>query len=562
VIVMAGLNAGTILLLALWTLWLLAALPLLGRGGAGFGLLAVFVPLALVLAFTTDITWRSYLITWLIAHVLLAAMAAYEDRRQIGMAAVSLAGVLWLWGQGGWQYGRYLLTGMLIVCAIAALIGLGAGSCWVLVARPARKQADDSARRAYAADQRAGNAERSLARAYAQLAAERQQREADAGQVEGLEQRRQAEQERHEQDRRAWERNRARFLRALREARRDHDLDSGAGSAAEQPDGAENDSAEPVTAGEVTVVRLRVSYIIDERQVEVNALGGQDRLTAADADRIRLLIERDVTVVPREQAGNVDDVLEKGRQAQQDATLGDRFIDAASEYAAGRIGDKASEVITQRWTTQDVAGLGAVAGALGRSDEWMHEMVGKPLEGAAGRLGLDGPGAAAIGGIGSNMLLAPVSREIQGVVRFCEIVGIGIGLAAGLHPLAIACTKSFLRAQFNERLGDAVKEAARNAFCDRDVVTTTRDYDPATARRPAGRIPRADRGSRIREPGAPDRVHPDTTRDPRDPAGGRSGRLIRRDYSSRPVTRDPLDRSDQRATRNPRDDPGTGRAGR
>jgi hypothetical protein len=345
VIVMAGLNTGTILLLALWTVWLLAALPLLGRDGAGFGLLAVFVPLALVLAFTTGITWRSYLITWLIAHTLLAALAAYEDRRQIGMAAVSLVGVLWLWGQGGWQYGRYFLTGMLIVVAVAALIGLGAGSCWVLVARPARKHADDSARQAHTANQRAGHAERSLAQAHAQLAAERQQREADAGQIEGLEQRLQAEQDRHEQDRRAWERNRARFLRTLREARRDRDLDSGAGNGAEQPDGGKNDPAEPVTAEHVTVVRLRVSYIIDEHPAKVNAPGGQDRLTAADAERIRLLIERDVAVVPRGQAGNVDDVLEKGRQAQQDAPFGDRFIDAASEYAADRIGDTASEAL-------------------------------------------------------------------------------------------------------------------------------------------------------------------------------------------------------------------------
>jgi hypothetical protein len=119
-----------------------------------------------------------------------------------------------------------------------------------------------------------------------------------------------------------------------------------------------------VTAGEVTIVRLRVACIVDEGP--------------AGADRIRLVIERDVAVVPRERAGNVNDVLEKGRQAQQDATFSDRFTDAAPEYAAGRIGDKTSEVITQRWVTRDVAGLGAVAEALDRSDAWMHEMVGRP----------------------------------------------------------------------------------------------------------------------------------------------------------------------------------------
>jgi hypothetical protein len=553
---MAGLDAGTILLFALWTLWLLAALPLLGRDGAGFGLLAVFVPLALLLAFTTDITWRSYLIAWLIAHMLLAAIAAYEDRRQIAAAAVSLGGVLWLWAQGGWQYGRYFLTGMLIVAAVAVLIGLGAGGCWVLLARPARKRASE-------ADQRAGSAERSLARVHAQLAAERHEREADARQIEGLEQQLRAEQENYEQDRHAWERDRTRFLRALQQARRDHDVDGGAGSGAGPLGSGENDLDQAVTAGKVTVVRLRVAYIVDEGQAEVNPLGEQDRPAAAGADRIRLLIERDVAVVPRERAGNVNDVLEKGRQTQQDATFSDRFTDAASEYAAGRIGDKTSEVITQRWETRDVAGLGAVAGALERSDAWMHEMVGRPLKEAAGRLGLDGPGMDAISGIGSNMLLAPVSREIQGAVRFCEIVGIGIGLAAGLHPLAITCTKLYLRGQFNERLGDAIREAAQKAFCNRDdvITTTTRDRGPRPPRPRGVRDSRTRRTRTNRDTGAPGRLYPDTTRDQQDRAGGRI-RSVPEDYSSRRVARDPLDRSDQWATRNPWDNPGTGRAER
>ena len=62
-------------------------------------------------------------------------------------------------------------------------------------------------------------------------------------------------------------------------------------------------------------------------------------------------------------------------------------------------------------------------------------------------------------GIAGNMILAPVDRQLAGMMRRVEIVGIGVGVAFGLHPLALACTKIFLRAQLNREIGDFMKGA-------------------------------------------------------------------------------------------------------
>jgi hypothetical protein len=500
---MAGLQAGTILLLSLWTLWLLIALPLLGRERGGAGLLLVFVPLALVLAFTTHVSWRGYLMAWLAAHLALAAavVIAEEDRRQIWAAAVSLGALLWLWGEGGWQYGRYIAIAMVLLVAAAALAGLGLGCCWLFAVHPLRRQAAAAARQAVdaehsradaersIADARCSlaNAKRSLARKDALLAAEQkkyQTAQADSiRQIEALEKSQQLQLERYEQDRRSWERTRQKLRVALQEARRGPDPQFSEDSSAERPQDTGNGTSGLAGADEVTVIRLRFSYVAEHPRFSFSSPGMPPYQPSA-ADPIRLIIEQSITTMPRDQAGGIDEVLGLGRQARDDATTQERFIDAASEYAGDRIGNDMSHVLTQRWETQDPAHVDAVVQVLNRCDERLHDLAGKPFEEASRTMGLPEPGAAALGGIGSNLVLAPVSREIQGAVRFCEIVGIGIGLVFGLHPLAISCTKSLLRSQLNQRLSTAVKDV----FCDREAYTADRDppsAEPARLARPS-----------------------------------------------------------------------------
>jgi hypothetical protein len=142
--------------------------------------------------------------------------------------------------------------------------------------------------------------------------------------------------------------------------------------------------------------------------------------------------------LPRGQAGRIAEVLELGRRARGDDTFQEH-----------------------RWVTRDVAHLDAVAQDLSRSDEWLHELAAKPFEEISSRLGLGKPGPDVLGGIGSNLALAPVSREIAGAAWVCEIIGIGVGMAFGLHPLAISCTKSLVHGGINDGLTAAIKSAFR-----------------------------------------------------------------------------------------------------
>ena len=122
---MGALHAGTILLLVLWTGWLLVALALLDRGK---GLLVLFIPLAVLLAIKTDVTWRGYLMAWLPVHALVAALPGEEEHRakQAALAVVSIGGLTWLWADGGWLYARPIVTGLVVAASVAALGGV----CW------------------------------------------------------------------------------------------------------------------------------------------------------------------------------------------------------------------------------------------------------------------------------------------------------------------------------------------------------------------------------------------------------------------------------------------------
>jgi hypothetical protein len=231
---------------------------------------------------------------------------------------------------------------------------------------------------------------------------------------------------------------------------------------------------EPARADDITVSRLRFYYLAKSPPPGARATPD----TTPAGERIRLVIERmTITMRQRDEAGGLGKVDDLSERVREDAGLRQRFVDAASEYAAGRIGSGLFEV-TQRWETRDVAGFDAVAQALRGSDEWLHDLVGRPLAGAASGLGLPQPGAAVFGGIGSTLVLEPLDREIGDAVRFCEIVGIVVGLATGVHPLAISCTKSLARDVLDERLGAAIKGVFRD-----NAIAVDRDPPQASATR-------------------------------------------------------------------------------
>jgi hypothetical protein len=367
------------------------------------------------------------------------------------------------------------MTGVLILIAFVGLIGLGFGCCWVFVARPLRARAD-------AADGRADEAARSLAQVSAQLEAERRKWRAAAAdlhrRIEAANQQLRAEQEQHDLDRREWDRERRSLSHEGEVRRRRHVHLQRAGRYDGQSDSSEGDSGKPMTDDQVTVIRLGLSFVIDDPSSRIRRAD----YDPAAARRVRLVIERKQVTVRAGRSRTAIDVLDLAKQAQENPSAGDQFVDAACEYAASRLDDPAWQVLTQRWVTRDPADINAVSEALNRSDEWLHNLAGKPFEVAASELGLDGPEAAVIGGIVGNLVLASASREIQGAIRFCEIVGIVIGLAVGLPPLAIACTKSLLHAEIHNQLTAAIKKAF---FHDPSAITVDRHEPPGVLTTPS-----------------------------------------------------------------------------
>jgi hypothetical protein len=129
----------TVVLLVLLTLWLPVALLLLGNW-RGVTAAALFLVLGIVFWTKTDMTWRSYLMASLLAHVAIAVPHGRLDRynRKLGpywQAAVSVAGLVWLWIDAGAPHWPY-------VVGILLLGGAGAAAAYLLWdLRPAKVSA-------------------------------------------------------------------------------------------------------------------------------------------------------------------------------------------------------------------------------------------------------------------------------------------------------------------------------------------------------------------------------------------------------------------------------------
>jgi hypothetical protein len=166
---MSGLSVGTILLLSVWSLWLLGACEQLGfhrarnvhpawpvtvrleppavlKPGWPARLPAVAAGLGLVLVPTSLVGWRTYLVVALAALAVIAAFAGGADAgqappaadrrlipakitrdqgRRLILSSVSLAGVVWLMAQGGgayWDYLAEIRLAALVVVLVAVIV--------------------------------------------------------------------------------------------------------------------------------------------------------------------------------------------------------------------------------------------------------------------------------------------------------------------------------------------------------------------------------------------------------------------------------------------------------
>jgi hypothetical protein len=387
-------------LLLVWTVWLVAALLLLrddGEPGPGPGLLVFFAILGAVLLGATSVTWRGYLIGWLAAHVVLTGIAVGTQRQwwQIVTGAVSLSGLLWLWADGGWRYGWQVAT----AAAVTALAALGLCGYWIFVRRPRPQSEAEAARR-----QETAVSQPAVPRPGAPAGAHWTLRAANAAPSPT-----QTEQVR----------------------------------IPVRPAGTSGANASAGQAANVTVTRLRVGYV---REPWLTAPG-----RPLPPARYYLSFELTAAGLPPDRAGHLDVVLDRCKHARDNSAARDRFVDAVSDYAADRIEASAVDPVMRLWVTRDAYDIDGLAQALERSDAWLHSLIKQPFAAA-----VPGPGGEIVGGVAGNLALRGVDGEIQGITRVCEYAGIAVGLATGLHPLAMACVKHLAHDQIGREISAAV----------------------------------------------------------------------------------------------------------
>jgi hypothetical protein len=398
---MGALHAGTILLLVLWTAWLLVALALLDQGK---GLLAVFVPLAILLAIKTDVTWRGYLIAWLAVHALVAALLAEEEHRakQVALAVVSLGGLTWLWADGGWLYTRPVVTGLVIAASVAALAGLCCAAWWLR----------NEHRRQQRQPEPASVADRGPRHEHSTHARPVSAKPTVTGPAP------------------------AKFPKPTRP------VDAAEAGATAEYTAFANLSAD--INGETASIYMRRVYCVQEN-------AGDWHLTVEHGRFLLLSVD------------DARDLMESARHAGE--AFGNTFVNASISFFSAKITNVFSEAFDgrengpERWFIQGPIGIGTLADEIIDADGDLHRAVGRPLEDVAGAFGTTDAMRGIEAGIAANMLLAPLDRQLAGVVRKVELVGIAVGVTFGMHPLALACTKLFLRAQLNREIGNAMKEA-------------------------------------------------------------------------------------------------------
>jgi hypothetical protein len=105
-----------------------------------------------------------------------------------------------------------------------------------------------------------------------------------------------------------------------------------------------------------------------------------------------------------------------------------------------------------------------VAEACNRIGKGLATIVERPLEKTAAEIRLPELEAASASGIGSALILQPVTGPLGEPTTFLEITGLVIGMATGLHPVALAGTKMLTHDQFHDLLAQGLMQAGRQLF--------------------------------------------------------------------------------------------------
>jgi hypothetical protein len=176
---------------------------------------------------------------------------------------------------------------------------------------------------------------------------------------------------------------------------------------------------------------------------------------------VRIVVERAAGQLPPEQLRGLGDASTIISRAENDPGFRGRLGEAAAGYFATKLGDPAFAAVTERWLTQNAFSETAAAEACKRIGNGLNAILSTQFEAIGTAIRLPEPAAAAGAGIGADLVLQPVTRPLAEAARFLEITGVVVGMATGLHPLAMAAGKMLAHDEVHSALARGIIEGAR-----------------------------------------------------------------------------------------------------
>jgi hypothetical protein len=230
---------------------------------------------------------------------------------------------------------------------------------------------------------------------------------------------------------------------------------------------------------------------------------------------VRLGVER--TVITGPPGRFTEFFCQEETDQHRNESPSDRLVDAVTDYCAEKITDPVFKVATQRWETRGSYPLITAADGFTVSNDWLNELVERPLDEFAGGIAIPAPAASPVAGTGADLILEPVAKPLTRATEFCAAAGVLVGAAIGAPHLVAAGLKILAKDVMHRGVAEVGKGAFREIGIGREPrVEGKRDVMrasdvareiPSPPQRAASRVRPVVRGRDLgREPTRPGRA--------------------------------------------------------
>ena len=187
-------------------------------------------------------------------------------------------------------------------------------------------------------------------------------------------------------------------------------------------------------------------------RLTVYPLWGGDAESSESRLNARVLVKREVfTARSTAQLDHIE-LLRSQYANSNTSDRGEALRAATADYFAGQVEDKLD---ISWWETRDNFPLSSAADDLDKSAELLRSLAERPLAMAAHAAGADGPAVSILIGITAEAATRRLTAPLEDAARLCEVVGVLVGLATGMHPLVVACANRLVHDQLGSALAGA-----------------------------------------------------------------------------------------------------------